>query len=142
VTIAPAPIVSRPSPAHVVERGSRLSNLLRTTDHKTIGLMYLTVSFAYFILGGLMALLMRGELGRPGLQFLSPEQYNQLVTMHGTVMLLMFATPLFFAFSNLIMPLQIGSPDVAFPRLNAFSFWLFFFGSLIAVSGFITPGGA
>src|SRR3712207_5986396 len=142
VTIAPAPIVSRPSPAHVVEKGSRLSNLLRTTDHKTIGLMYLTVSFAYFILGGLMALLMRGELGRPGLQFLSPEQYNQLVTMHGTVMLLMFATPLFFAFSNLIMPLQIGSPDVAFPRLNAFSFWLFFFGSLIAVSGFITPGGA
>jgi len=134
--------VSRPSPAHVVEKGSRLSNLLRTTDHKTIGLMYLTTSFVYFILGGLMALLMRGELGRPGLQFLSPEQYNQLVTMHGTVMLLMFATPLFFAFSNLIMPLQIGSPDVAFPRLNAFSFWLFFFGSLIAVSGFITPGGA
>src|SRR3712207_2910997 len=104
--------------------------------------MYLTVSFAYFILGGLMALLMRGELGRPGLQFLSPEQYNQLVTMHGTVMLLMFATPLFFAFGNLIMPLQIGAPDVAFPRLNAFSYWLFLFGSLIALSGFLTPGGA
>ncbi len=61
--------------------------------------------------------------------------------MHGTVMLLMFATPLFFAFGNLIMPLQIGSPDVAFPRLNAFSFWLFLFGSLIAMSGFLTPGG-
>ncbi|WP_166534984.1 cytochrome c oxidase subunit I [Blastococcus xanthinilyticus] len=142
MTIAPAPIVSRPSPAHVVEKGSRLSNLLRTTDHKTIGLMYLATSFAYFVLGGLMAMLMRGELGRPGLQFLSPEQYNQLVTMHGTVMLLMFATPLFFAFSNLIMPLQIGAPDVAFPRLNALSFWLFFLGSLIAVSGFLTPGGA
>jgi cytochrome c oxidase subunit 1 len=85
---------------------------------------------------------MRGELARPELQFLSPEQYNQLVTMHGTVMLLMFATPLFFAFGNLIMPLQIGAPDVAFPRLNAFSFWLFLFGSLIAVSGFLTPGGA
>ncbi|WP_346622266.1 cytochrome c oxidase subunit I [Blastococcus montanus] len=142
MTIAPAPIVSRPSPAHVVEKGSRLSNLLRTTDHKTIGLMYMATSFAYFVLGGLMAMLMRGELGRPELQFLSPEQYNQLVTMHGTVMLLMFATPLFFAFSNLIMPLQIGSPDVAFPRLNALSFWLFFFGSLIAVGGFLTPGGA
>ncbi|TYP82823.1 cytochrome c oxidase subunit 1 [Blastococcus xanthinilyticus] len=126
----------------MVEKGSRLSNLLRTTDHKTIGLMYLATSFAYFVLGGLMAMLMRGELGRPGLQFLSPEQYNQLVTMHGTVMLLMFATPLFFAFSNLIMPLQIGAPDVAFPRLNALSFWLFFLGSLIAVSGFLTPGGA
>ncbi|SEL56765.1 cytochrome c oxidase subunit 1 [Blastococcus sp. DSM 46786] len=126
----------------MVEKGSRLSNLLRTTDHKTIGLMYLTTSFVFFIGGGLMALLMRGELARPGLQFLSPEQYNQLVTMHGTVMLLMFATPLFFAFSNLIMPLQIGAPDVAFPRLNAFSYWLFLFGSLIVVGGFLTPGGA
>ncbi|MEX5718830.1 aa3-type cytochrome oxidase subunit I [Geodermatophilus maliterrae] len=142
MTIAPAPIVSRPSPAREVQRGSQLSNLLRTTDHKTIGLMYMATSFAYFIIGGFMAMLIRGELGQPGLQFLSPEQYNQLVTMHGTIMLLMFATPLFFAFSNLIMPLQIGAPDVAFPRLNAFSFWLFFFGSAIVVSGFFTPGGA
>ena len=98
--IAPAPIVSRPSPVHVAEKGSRLSNLLRTTDHKTIGLMYLTTSFTFFIVGGLMAMLMRGELARPGLQFLSPEQYNQLFTMHGTIMLLMFATPLFFAFAQ------------------------------------------
>src|SRR4051794_21483062 len=104
--------------------------------------MYLATSFAFFLAGGLMALLMRGELARPELQFLSPEQYNQLLTMHGTVMLLMFATPLFFAFANLIMPLQIGAPDVAFPRLNALSYWLFLFGSLIAVSGFLTPGGA
>ena len=126
----------------MAEKGSRLSNLLRTTDHKTIGLMYMATSFAFFIAGGLMALLMRGELARPELQFLSPEQYNQLLTMHGTIMLLMFATPLFFAFGNLIMPLQIGSPDVAFPRLNALSYWLFLFGSLIAVSGFLTPGGA
>ncbi|TFV64541.1 cytochrome c oxidase subunit I [Geodermatophilus sp. DF01-2] len=142
MTIAPAPIVSRPSPAHEVEKGSRLSNLLRTTDHKTIGLMYLATSFAWFVIGGLMAMLMRGELAQPALQFLSPEQYNQLVTMHGTIMLLFFATPLFFAFSNLIMPLQIGAPDVAFPRLNSFSYWLFLFGSTLAVSGFLTPGGA
>jgi cytochrome c oxidase subunit 1 len=142
VTIAPAPIISRPGPVQMPRRGSRLSNLLRTTDHKTIGLMYLTVSFVWFIVGGLMAMLMRGELARPGMQFLSPEQYNQLFTMHGTIMLLFFATPLFFAFGNLIMPLQIGSPDVAFPRLNAFSFWLFLFGSSLAVSGFLTPGGA
>jgi cytochrome c oxidase subunit 1 len=142
VTIAPAPIVSRPSPVHQAEKGSRLSNLLRTTDHKTIGLMYLATSFAWFVIGGLMAMLMRGELARPALQFLSPEQYNQLVTMHGTIMLLFFATPLFFAFANLVMPLQIGAPDVAFPRLNSFSYWLFLFGSTIAVSGFFTPGGA
>src|SRR3712207_6960389 len=87
--IAPQPIISRPSPVHVARKGSRLANLLRTTDHKTIGLMYLVASFVFFILGGLMAMLMRGELARPGLQFLSPEQYNQLFTMHGTVMLLM-----------------------------------------------------
>jgi cytochrome c oxidase subunit 1 len=142
VTIAPAPIVSRAEPGRSVAKGSRLSSLLRTTDHKTIGLMYLVTSFIWFMAGGLMAMLMRGELGRPGLQYLSPEQYNQLFTMHGTVMLLFFATPLFFAFGNLIMPLQIGAPDVAFPRLNAFSYWLFLFGSTIAVCGFLAPGGA
>jgi cytochrome c oxidase subunit 1 len=140
--LAPQPIVSRPGPVQAPRKGSRLANMLRTTDHKTIGLMYLVTAFVWFIVGGLMAMLMRGELGRPGLQFLSPEQYNQLFTMHGTIMLLFFATPLFFAFGNLIMPLQIGSPDVAFPRLNAFSYWLFLFGSSIAVSGFLTPGGA
>jgi cytochrome c oxidase subunit 1 len=142
MTIAPTPIVSRPSPDHPAVKGSRFLNLLGTTDHKTIGLMYTTMAFVWFFVGGLMALLMRAELARPELQFLSPEQYNQLVTMHGTIMLLFFATPMFFAFGNLIMPLQLGAPDVAFPRLNAFSFWLFFFGSTLAVSGFLTPGGA
>src|ERR1700710_1133573 len=104
--------------------------------------MYLTTAFVWFLGGGLMALLMRGELARPGLQYLSPEQYNQLFTMHGTIMLLFFATPLFFPYGNLIMPLQIGAPDVAFPRLNAFSYWLFLFGSSTAVAGFLPPGGA
>ncbi|WP_299952061.1 cytochrome c oxidase subunit I [uncultured Modestobacter sp.] len=123
-------------------RGSRFQALLRTTDHKVIGQMYLFTSFGFFLAAGLMALLMRGELARPGLQFLSPEQYNQLVTMHGTVMLLLFATPLAFGFANLMVPLQIGAPDVAFPRLNAFSYWLFLFGGLIVMAGFLTPGGA
>src|SRR5690349_18363481 len=140
--IAPQPIISRPSPAHIPRKGSRLSSLLRTTDHKTIGLMYLTASFVFFMIAGLMAMLIRAELARPGLQFLSAQQYNELFTMHGTLMLLMFATPLFFAFGNLIMPLQIGAPDVAFPRPNALSFWLFLFGSTIVLSGFFTPGGA
>src|SRR5689334_17120558 len=107
-----------------------------------IGRMYLVTSLIFFAVGGVMALLMRAELARPGMQFLSPEQYNQLFTMHGTVMLLFFATPMVFAFANLVLPLQIGSPDVAFPRLNAFSYWLFLFGALTALSGFITPGGA
>ncbi len=75
---------------------------------------------------------MRTELAAPGLQFLSNEQYNQLFTMHGTIMLLFYATPIVFGFANLVLPLQIGAPDVAFPRLNAFSFWLFLFGATIA----------
>jgi cytochrome c oxidase subunit 1 len=89
-----------------------------------------------------MAMVMRSELARPGLQFVSDETYNQLFTMHGTIMLLMFATPLFVGFANCIMPLQIGAPDVAFPRLNMFSYWLFLFGGLIVISGFFTPHGA
>jgi cytochrome c oxidase subunit 1 len=119
-----------------------LGQLLRTTDHKLIGKMYLMTSLGFFAVGGILALLMRIELARPGMQFLTPEQYNQLFTMHGTVMLLFFATPIVFAFANLILPLQIGAPDVAFPRLNAFSYWLYLFGALMAMSGFVTPGGA
>ena len=124
-TLLPQPIVSQPFPEHEVAKGSMFLNVLRTTDHKLIGRLYLVTSFLFFFLGGAMALLMRAELARPGMQFLSPEQYNQLFTMHGTIMLLFFATPLVFAFANLVLPLQIGSPDVAFPRLNAFSYWLF-----------------
>jgi len=140
--LAPTPIQTTPYPARQARKGNILTKLLNTTDHKTIGLMYLVTSFAFFMVGGLMALLMRTELARPGLQFLSNEQYNQLFTMHGTIMLLLYATPTVFGFANYILPLQIGSPDVAFPRLNAFSYWLFLFGGLITLSGFITPGGA
>jgi cytochrome c oxidase subunit 1 len=104
--------------------------------------MYLVTSFGFFFAGGLLALLMRAELARPGLQLLSPEQYNQLFTLHGTIMLLLFATPVVFAFANFVVPLQIGAPDVAFPRLNAFAYWLYLFGGLMVVGGFATPGGA
>jgi cytochrome c oxidase subunit 1 len=140
--IGPEPIVARPFPVHEVRKGSLLGQMLRTTDHKLIGRMYMVTSLLFFAVGGILALLMRAELARPGDQFLSPEQYNQIVTMHGTVMLLFFATPIVFAFANLVLPLQIGSPDVAFPRLNAFSYWLYLFGALMAMSGFLTPGGA
>ncbi|MDQ1696706.1 MAG: cytochrome c oxidase subunit, partial [Frankiaceae bacterium] len=134
--------VRRVRPRRVyVAPGSRLVRLLTTTDHKVIGHLYLVTSFVFFIIAGLMAELMRTELARPGLNFLTNEQYNQLFTMHGTLMLLMFATPLFVGFANVIIPLQIGSPDVAFPRLNMLSYWFFLFGSLIVMSGFLTPGG-
>nr|WP_073481009.1 cytochrome c oxidase subunit I [Streptoalloteichus hindustanus] len=123
-------------------KGSRLASFLRTTDHKAIGILYIITAFAFFLLGGVMALLIRAEVARPGLQFLSNEQFNQLFTMHGTVMLLLYATPIVFGFANYVLPLQIGSPDVAFPRLNALSYWLFLFGGLITLSGFLAPGGA
>ena len=114
---------------------------LTTTDHKKIGHLYLVSSFVFFLFGGVLALLIRAELAAPGLQIVdNPEQYNQLFTMHGTIMLLLFATPLFAGFANALMPLQIGAPDVAFPRLNMFAYWLYLFGGLIAVRGFLTPG--
>ncbi|ANQ75544.1 MULTISPECIES: aa3-type cytochrome oxidase subunit I [Actinomycetes] len=140
--IASPPIPARPYPARRAPKGSVLRNLVTTTDHKTLGLMYLVTSFAFFLIGGLMALIMRSELAIPGMQFLSNEQYNQLFTMHGTIMLLLYATPVVFGFANFVLPLQIGAPDVAFPRLNAFSYWLYLFGALIATGGFVTPGGA
>ncbi|MEJ3747251.1 cytochrome c oxidase subunit I [Actinomycetes bacterium KLBMP 9797] len=141
-TVAPKPIVTRPWPVHEPVKGSFIARTLRTTDAKQIGLMYLVTSFVFFMIGGFMALLMRAELARPGLQFLSPEQYNQLFTMHGTIMLLFFATPIVFAFANYIVPLQIGAPDVSFPRLNSFAYWLYAFGGTLALAGFVTPGGA
>jgi len=140
--VAPKPIATRPYPARVPAKGSVLLRMLSTTDHKQIGNLYLVTSFAFFMIGGAMAMLIRAELARPELQVLSNEQYNQMFTMHGTIMLLLYATPILFGFANAVMPLQIGSPDVAFPRLNALSFWLFAFGGTVVVSGFLTPGGA
>ncbi|MGW0072610.1 cytochrome c oxidase subunit I, partial [Streptosporangium sandarakinum] len=123
-------------------RGSLIVSWLTTTDHKIIGNLYLITSFVFFVLAGIMAMVIRAELLQPGMQFVTQEQYNQMFTMHGAVMLLLFATPLFAGFANAIMPLQIGAPDVAFPRLNMVSYWLFAFGGIIAISGFLTPGGA
>lgn len=132
----------RPYPQRTGPKGSFIYKLVTTTDHKTLGIMYIVTCFAFFLIGGLMALLMRAELAEPGLQFLSTEQFNQLFTMHGTVMLLLYATPIVIGFANFVLPLQIGAPDVAFPRLNAFGYWLFVFGAIMVISGFITPGGA
>ena len=123
--------------------GSQFFKLLTTTDHKLIGMMYMGMAFAFFAFGGLLALGIRTELWEPGLQVVvSKDQYNQLFTMHGTIMLLMFGTPLFNGFANYLVPLQIGAVDMAFPRLNMFAFWITLFGSLIVVAGFLTPQGA
>ncbi|MCX4092064.1 cytochrome c oxidase subunit I [Nocardia sp. alder85J] len=138
----PAPESTRPYPARRRPKGAYIWDVITTTDPKLLGVMYIVTSIAFFLIGGLMALLMRTELARPGLQFLSPEQFNQLFTMHGTIMLLFYATPIVFGFANCVLPLQIGAPDVAFPRLNALSYWLYLFGAAIATAGFVSPGGA
>ena len=123
-------------------KGKLFMDYFTTTDHKKIGRLYFITSFIFFGIGGLMALAIRAELASPGMQFMTHETFNQMFTMHGTIMLLMFATPVFSGFANYLMPLQIGAPDVAFPRLNMFAYWLYLFGSLIACAGFLTPDGA
>ncbi len=106
----------------VERKGNVFVKWITSTDHKIIGYLYLITSFLFFCLGGVMALVIRAQLFAPGLSIVpTGEQYNQLFTMHGTIMLLLFATPLFAGFANVVMPLQIGAPDVAFPKLNAFA---------------------
>ncbi|AWR21464.1 cytochrome c oxidase subunit 1 [Aurantimicrobium minutum] len=148
-TLTPTPVVTtnqKPQTVGVtrpVTKGNIIVRWLTSTDHKIIGHMYNITSMLYFLLGGVMALIIRAQLFAPGLNVLqTKEQYNQMFTMHGTIMLLMVATPLFAGLANAILPLQLGAPDVAFPRLNMLSFWLYFFGALISVGGFLTPQGA
>ncbi len=129
-------------PARKENLGAIFWSWMTTTDHKVIAKLYIWTALAFFAFGGLLALAIRAELAFPGLQYLHYETFNQFFTMHGTIMLLMFATPMFAAFANALMPLHIGAPDVSFPRLNMFSYWLYLFGSLIACAGFLTPDGA
>ncbi|MDQ1032990.1 cytochrome c oxidase subunit 1 [Streptomyces umbrinus] len=133
---AESPSASRKSLGHTLLRWAT------TTDHKEIGRLYMVTAFGFFLFAGLLALAMRAELARPGLQFVNEHTYNQLFTIHGTIMMLLFATPMFAGFANAVMPLQIGAPDVAFPRLNALSYWMYLFGGLMVVAGFLVPGGA
>jgi cytochrome c oxidase subunit 1 len=131
--------VTPPEPR--TRHGRVVVDWLTTTDHKKIGHLYLVTSFLFFLVGGVLALLMRAELARPGLQIIDHTQYNQAFTLHGTIMLLLFATPSFAGFANELMPLQIGAPDVAFPRLNMLSYWLFLFGGLIVLGSLLVPSG-
>jgi cytochrome c oxidase subunit 1 len=121
---------------------SRLLEWLTTTDHKKIGILYLVNSFSFFVIAGILALLMRTELAQPGQQFLSAHAYNQVFTEHGTLMIFLFIFPVLAGFGNYFVPLQIGALDMAFPRVNALSFWLLPVGGLTILSGFLAKGGA
>src|ERR1035437_5945114 len=111
-----------------------------TVDHKRIGVLYGVSAFLFFMIGGLEALLIRSQLAVANNNLLTPDQYNELFTMHGTTMVFLAIMPLSIAFFNYIVPLQIGARDVAFPRLNAFSFWVFLFGGLFLNASFLFGG--
>src|SRR6185369_7228163 len=109
---------------------------LSTVDHKKIGIRYLITAFAFLIIGGLEALLMRLQLAHANESLLSPERYNQIFTMHGVTMIFLYALPVLSGFSNFLWPLMLGSRDMAFPRLNAFSYWLFLFAGIFLYVSF------
>src|SRR5918997_4049600 len=111
-----------------------------TVDHKRIGIMYCVTAFIFFILGGLEALAIRTQLAQPNGTFLDAETYNQFFTMHGVTMIFLVVMPLGVGLMNYVIPLMIGARDVAFPRLNAFSYWVFLFGGLFLYSSFFLGG--
>jgi cytochrome c oxidase subunit 1 len=110
---------------------------ITTVDHKRIGILYGATAFLFFLIGGLEALLLRIQLGSPNNTFLSADTYNQLFTMHGTTMIFLAVMPISAMYFNFMIPLQIGARDVAFPRLNAFSYWVFLFGGLFLNISFL-----
>ena len=115
---------------------------ITTTDHKRIGILYCVTSFAFFLIGGALAGVMRAELAEPGRQLVSQGSYNGLFTIHGTMMIFLFIAPFGIGLGNYLVPLQIGAPDMAFPRMNAISYWFFAAGGLlILLAGFASVGG-
>ena len=117
--------------------GTGIWSWITTVDHKRIGVMYFVASLVFLIIGGIEAIMIRIQLWRPENDFVTPETYNQLFTMHGTTMIFLVAMPLAVAFFNYVVPLQIGARDVAFPRMNALSFWVFLFGGIFLNSSWL-----
>jgi len=138
-TLAPPPVTPA-APAEPRRQG--LLDWITSTDHKVIGKSYIYTSFVFFLIGGLMAELIRTQLSSPNNTLLSAEAYDQVFTVHGTIMMFLYATPLAFGLGNYFVPLMIGAPDMSFPRLNALSYWMYLFGGVTVLSGFLTAGGA
>lgn len=120
---------------------ARLHEWVVTVDHKRLGLMYIASALVFFLVAGSMAALMRIQLAVPLNGFLGPNTFNRLMTMHGTTMVFFVGMPMFFGFANYLVPLQIGARDLAFPRLNAFGFWMFLFGGLLLYFSFLGAEG-
>ena len=123
-------------------REGRVTGWLTTVDHKRIGILYIVSAFFFFFAAGLMAVLMRAQLSQAGNEIVTEDSYNQLITIHGTAMIFLFVVPILAGFGNYLVPLMIGARDMAFPRLNAASYWLFLLGGLVILSSFLADGGA
>src|SRR5258705_858637 len=126
----PAPRSAHPHAGLAVPTTTILWSWLTTTDHKRIGILYGVSAFVFFLIGGVEALIIRAQLARPGLTLVTADTYNELFTMHGTTMIFLAIMPFGSAFFNYMVPLMIGARDVAFPRLNALSYWIFLVGGL------------
>ena len=122
-------------------KSGRVASWLVTVDHKRIGIMYIATSLMWFVAAGILALLMRSQLATPGEHFLTKDSYNQVMTMHGTTMIFLVVVPFMAGFANYLVPLMIGARDMAFPRLNAFSYWMFLLGGIVLYGSFFAAGG-
>ena len=138
-TLEERPLVAEepPEPA----RAQGLLAFVTSTDHKRIGISYMATAYAFYLVGGALAVVIRSELYGPGQQVVSQGRYNEMFTMHGSIMLFLFLGPFAFGLANYFVPLHIGARDMAFPRLNALSYWFYVFGGITMVSGFLTSDG-
>jgi cytochrome c oxidase subunit 1 len=118
-----------------------LHDWVTTVDHKRLGILYIVFALCFLVVGGIEATLMRIQLIRPHNDFVSPQVFNRLFTMHGTTMIFFVAMPVLFGFANYLIPLMVGARDMAFPRLNAFGFWLTAFGGLLLNFSFVSGSG-
>ena len=133
-TLDERPVVAEEPPEpHPRARG--LLAFLTTTDHKRIGISYMVTAFAFYLIGGALAMVIRTELAEPGAQVVSQGRYNEMFTMHGSIMLFLFLGPFAFGLGNYLVPLQVGARDMAFPRLNALSYWFYLFGGITMLTG-------
>ena len=142
-TIAARPLPSHGAAAHDVKPRTGIMKWLLTTDHKLIGVMYVWLAFFFFAVAGIFAMVMRAQLAAPGLHVVRPEVYNQIMSLHGTFMVFFFTIPVMAGLANYVVPLQIGARDMAFPRVNAVSFWMLVpAGLFMLVSLFLKTGSA
>ncbi|HYX75589.1 MAG TPA: cytochrome c oxidase subunit I, partial [Gaiellaceae bacterium] len=131
-----------PAPASTVVSRGRYSSWLATVDHKRIGILYILTSLVFFVAGGIIALLMRSQLARPNEHIFTRNKYDELFTMHGTTMIFLVVVPVFAGLANYLVPLMIGARDMAFPRLNALSYWFFLLGGIVLYASWFSAGGA